>query len=252
MKAKLATAAIALMMTGAGVAHAEDAPAAAPETPSWGTFSGTVSFTSDYRFRGISQTSKKPAVQGSIDWSHACTSDSNVYAGLWGSSVNFGDGGKATLETDVYVGYKFKMAGLNFDTNIMGIFYPGAPGSVNYTYWEGKLMGSYDFGVASVTAGFNYSPNNFGDSGPELFSSATVTVPLAKTGVNLVGSFGYQTIDDAAKFGNIDNYSVWSLGATYKWQGFDLSATYTDTNIGKAVCPRNCDATGFVTVTRAF
>jgi len=40
--------------------------------------------TSDYRFRGISQTQNAPAIQGGIDYAHK----SGVYIGNWNSSVS--------------------------------------------------------------------------------------------------------------------------------------------------------------------
>ena len=40
---------------------------------------GNISLVSDYRFRGISQTFEKPAIQGGFDYAHA----SGIYLGNW-------------------------------------------------------------------------------------------------------------------------------------------------------------------------
>jgi hypothetical protein len=64
-----------LMLTTPGAAMAADAPAS-PHT-----LTANVGFTTDYIFRGISQTSTNPAVQGGVDYSHS----SGLYAGVWGS-----------------------------------------------------------------------------------------------------------------------------------------------------------------------
>ncbi len=63
------------------------------------SFSGTAALTSDYRYRGITQTFNDPAVQGGFLLSH----ETGVYAGVWGSNVDFG--GTAHLELDPYIGY---------------------------------------------------------------------------------------------------------------------------------------------------
>jgi uncharacterized protein (TIGR02001 family) len=239
MKLKTMTAAVALLLVCAGVAKAET------DTSSYGKVSGTVGMTSDYRFRGMTQTGEVPAIQGSIDWAH----DSGLYAGIWGSNVKFTD---ATIETDVYAGYKFGFSGLNLDVGVTGYLYPGAADNLNYDYWEGKVVATYDFGFASVNAGVNYSPDFFGASGDALFSSAGFSVPVMKTGVSVIGSYGYQTIEKNANFGGVADYGTWTAGLTYTWNGFNLSATYVDTSISKAQCPDGCDGASIFSVSRTF
>ena len=74
--------ALLLAALTAAPAFAQSA-AAAPESP-W-AFSANLGLFSDYRFRGISQTSTNPAVQGGIDYMHS----SGLYAGIWGSNVSW-------------------------------------------------------------------------------------------------------------------------------------------------------------------
>lgn len=63
-----------------------------------------VGVTSNYVFRGITQTDDNPAVQGGIDFNH----NSGLYAGAWASNVESSTGDKG-WETDLYVGYNFKL-----------------------------------------------------------------------------------------------------------------------------------------------
>src|SRR5262245_27466518 len=63
------------------------------------TTAGNGGFTTDYVFRGISQSNENVAVQGGVDLTCG-----HFYAGVWGSSVNFGDENSA--EIDLYGGYK--------------------------------------------------------------------------------------------------------------------------------------------------
>jgi uncharacterized protein (TIGR02001 family) len=80
MKKLLLASAVATALAAPTVrfAHAADAAPASPHT-----LTGNVGFVSDYRFRGISQTFKEPALQGGFDYSHA----SGFYLGTWASNV---------------------------------------------------------------------------------------------------------------------------------------------------------------------
>lgn len=55
---------------------------------------------SDYRFRAITQTSEKPAVQASLDWN----TDSGFYVGAWGSQIKY-EGGDTDFELDTRAGF---------------------------------------------------------------------------------------------------------------------------------------------------
>jgi hypothetical protein len=80
------------------------------------TFTGNLNLVSEYRYRGISQTNNKPAVQGGFDYAHA----SGVYVGTWASNVSWlSDGGGGTvsnsLEWDIYGGYKGAVGDFGYD-----------------------------------------------------------------------------------------------------------------------------------------
>jgi uncharacterized protein (TIGR02001 family) len=86
--------------------------------------SGNLSLTSDYRFRGISQSQNAPAVQGGVDYAHS----SGLYIGNWNSSVSsqvYANG--AGVESDLYAGYKKDIyKGLTLDVGSYNYFYPRA------------------------------------------------------------------------------------------------------------------------------
>lgn len=88
------------------------------------SLSGNLSLNSDYRFRGISQSWKLPAVQGGFDYAHR----SGFYAGTWASNVSgnsYNNG--AGLELDLYTGFKFPLAhDLTLDLGALAYVYPGA------------------------------------------------------------------------------------------------------------------------------
>ena len=99
MKLK-STLAIATLLTGTAVMAQTKAP-----EPDY-TLSYNVGAVSDYRFRGMAQTSFNPAVQGGIDFSHK----SGLYLGAWASNVSWvkdlNGASAGNMELDLYGGYK--------------------------------------------------------------------------------------------------------------------------------------------------
>ena len=88
--------------------------------PSFAAVSANVAFTSDYVWRGMTQ-SDGPAIQGGFDYE----AEGGFYAGIWGSNVNFSDG--AGSELDVYFGYALETeSGVGIDISYVDFTYPGA------------------------------------------------------------------------------------------------------------------------------
>ena len=85
--------------------------------PSFGAVSANVAFTSDYVWRGMTQ-SDGPAIQGGFDFED----ESGFYAGIWGSNVNFNDG--AGSELDYYAGYGFSSGEVGVDIGYIAFDYP--------------------------------------------------------------------------------------------------------------------------------
>jgi uncharacterized protein (TIGR02001 family) len=128
--------------------HAQTAPA--PEH----TFAGNLAVVSDYRFRGISQTFRQPAVQGGFDYAHS----SGFYVGNWNSNVSgnqYNNG--AGLEMDFYGGYKFAPAAdFTADIGLLYYYYPGAKiGLTDKKYNNGELYfgGTYKWFSAKYSYG---------------------------------------------------------------------------------------------------
>jgi len=121
----IVAASIVLAASGTTGALAQQAaPAAAAPPPSPNTFTANATLVSDYRFRGISQTFKLPAIQGGFDWSHS----SGWYAGTWGSNISGNEyPNGASLEWDLYGGWKGEVAkDLTLDLGTLYYYYPGA------------------------------------------------------------------------------------------------------------------------------
>lgn len=221
----------------------ETAEAASP----YGTFSATLTGTTDYRDRGMSQTDEKPAIQGSIDWEH----DSGIYAGVWASNVDFNDSHEAKYELDTYVGYATEWAGFDWDLMANAIFYPGAADALDYDLLEFTAAVGRSFGIVNTKGTVIYSPDNSGDSGTAVYTKVEADAPVLDTGFGVTASFGHQYIDDKLRYG-VGTYNDWSLGATYAWEGIDFALQYIDTNLSNTQCPDGCSATAVLTVSHKF
>lgn len=184
------------------------------------TFTGNVSLISDYRFRGISQTMRRPAIQGGFDYAHS----SGIYLGTWASNV---DGtchylNNTSMEWDLYGGYKGKLfpcylPDFGYNIGIIYYYYPGGrasvPRSVGYDTTEGNLEFSWRwvaikysqtfsnyFGVNSANPPTNWEKNKAicpnGSSRGSNYIEVNLTFPMpyvAKTTLLLHG--GHQIIN---------------------------------------------------------
>ena len=68
-----------------------------------GKFYPSVSYTSDYRYNGVSYSGREPTPQASLHWIGA----RGWYAGVWTSGVDFDDPGNTSVEGDLYAGRSF-------------------------------------------------------------------------------------------------------------------------------------------------
>jgi uncharacterized protein (TIGR02001 family) len=85
---------------------------------------GNITLTSDYKFRGYTQTNYKPALQGGFDYALPA----GFYVGNWNSSIEQSLYGGASLESDLYGGFKGKIGALDFDVGAVHYMYPGSTG----------------------------------------------------------------------------------------------------------------------------
>ena len=202
-----------------------------------GTFSWNMALTSEYIFRGLTQTDEGPAILGGVDYDYKLSDDVTLYTGLWASNVDFNESAAvdgATIETDLYGGLKGKIGrtGVSWNAGLIYYAYPAADSSLNYDFLEFTMGGGYDFGFAEVIASVNYSPEYFGNSGEAIYTKigANVPIPWVK-GLSVSGHVGEQYIENSAAFGTPD-YFDWALGISYDANGlFNVSIQYTDTDV---------------------
>ena len=128
--------------------------------------SANVGVSSNYLFRGVTQTDNSAAVQGGLDYEHA----SGLYAGVWGSNVDFGDG--TSYEFDLYAGYSGAIDDIGYDVGYIYYAYPDAPASIDF----GEIYGELSYGYLS--AGLAYTTNS-DNSTPGLYVEGDVFYYLA-------------------------------------------------------------------------
>ncbi|MBR9868244.1 MAG: hypothetical protein GYB20_13350 [Oceanospirillales bacterium] len=204
---------------------------------------GTVSFTNDYRFRGISQSAGDPAVQGSLDVAF----DNGVYAGVWGSNVDFEDDAK--LEIDYYVGFANDINDdLSYDISYGFYTYPGYNTDAEY----GELALALYYGDFGFTMAYSDDFFNTGESAQ--YYSVDYSHSITEE-VSLDLHAGYSTGDYWGK-ADIDDYQDYSVGISGSAAGLDLSAAYLFNSIDNvdetdSGAFRN-DNTLLLTVSRTF
>jgi uncharacterized protein (TIGR02001 family) len=194
--------------------------AAMPGVASADTLTANVAVVSDYRFRGISQSFRRPALQGGADYGH----DSGLYVGTWASTV---DKDFLTdtngVELDIYGGYKFPLgADWMIDVGLLQYLYPGE------SLWNTtELYIAATWKIFYLKYSHSISDDTFGfaDSRGSGYLDLTATYPLQE-GFNLIAHVGHQ------RFRNYSDvsYSDYRLGATYDWAGLTWGASVYGTS----------------------
>ncbi|WP_105169335.1 TorF family putative porin [Pseudoalteromonas sp. T1lg23B] len=103
-----------------------------------------VAASSNYYWRGVTQTDDGAAVSGGLDYSN----ESGFYAGTWMSNVDFGD--QTSYELDIYGGFSGETQGLGYDVGYLYYAYPDAEGDSDF----GEIYGSLSWQWLSVKASY--------------------------------------------------------------------------------------------------
>jgi len=241
-------------LTGlSGAVFADETPA----SPFGLSVTGTAALTSDYRFRGVTQTFNDPAVQAGFVLSHA----SGAYAGVWGSNVDFG--GTAHIELDPYIGYATTLDSFaNKPVLDVGLWYYAYPSESDLNWLE--LYGKLTFkdvlvqGASLLTA-VNYTNDYVGKDEDSWNVNATYSVPFGTTGFGGVAALGYTQADKYDFGGGDDHYVDWKAGVTYSFASVsgltaELAAIGTDidTDTMTDLSKRGVETGAVFTLTKAF
>lgn len=229
----LGTVVGAALLAGSGAAVA-DSPFAAEN------FSSTLTFTTDYTFRGTTFSDNDPAIQGSFDWGNG-----PWFAGAWASSTNAtdsddistsGDGAgvSGTMEIDYYFGWADNVGGIDLMVMPLWYTYPGQESSgsrddTTFELWTSAGMGFDSLpGTPYVTLSANWSDEYFDNGDDSLYLSIAVAFALpGGWGIDFL--YGDQDVGGAGENDFFaDDYSHWNVGLTKSAAGFDFDVRYHD------------------------
>ena len=201
------------------------------------TFTGNLGLFSDYRFRGISQTNKKPAIQGGFDFAHK----SGFYLGNWNSNIDSAGYSGANIEMDFYGGWKTSWEGFGFDLGVLYYYYPGSGQGNAFKVDNTELYAGASWGPVSLK--YSYAVSDFfgvpGTKGAYyvLLSGAHdfgngfgVNASVGYQGGLKNGDPGYSSC--VTEFdGNVScSITDYKIGGTYTIDGWVLGLAYVSTN----------------------
>lgn len=200
------------------------------------SLTANVGMTTNYIFRGISQTGGDPAIQGGLDYSHS----SGAYVGTWASNVGWLEDYQGytsgNVEIDVYGGFRNKIGdtGLSYDVGVIQYIYPGKKGSVTKADTS-EIYAS--LGWKWFTAKYSYYVSDevfgFANADGSDYFDISASVPIAETGLTAGahwGTFKFKNNGD-------QDYEDWKISLAYDMgklgslgTGVTVGVAYTDTN----------------------
>lgn len=207
-----------------------------------------VGAVTDYRYRGISQTRLKPALQGGVDFTSG-----GLYLGAWASTIKWikDAQGDAGLEIDLYGGYKGEITkGLGYDVGLLSYVYPSAVTAG----WSGpptpyvnpnttELYGALTYGPATVKYSHSVTPL-FGNVGSKNSYYLDLSATFDVAGFSVVPHVGYQKVKNTANA----SYTDYSLTVSKDFNGLvpSIAIVGTDASKGFYVPGVNANSTKFL------
>jgi uncharacterized protein (TIGR02001 family) len=232
---------VAAAFGAAGVAlFALSGAALAEDKFSW---SATATGTSDYVFRGISQSDNDPAIQGSVGAAYGI-----FYAGIWASSIDFDP--DVNIEVDYYVGITPTWGPVSFD---FGVLYYDYPDDSDLDYYEVKAgAGGEIFSNLTAKGTFYWTPDIAGEEWYVYEGTLAYTLPTFHMFTPTVsGLVGYTDFEKSDNF----DYTYWNAGLSLGVEKLTFDLRYWDTDADTAGCAlggSTCDERFVFTTTLAL
>jgi uncharacterized protein (TIGR02001 family) len=199
-----------------------------------------VGAVTDYRYRGVSQTRVKPALQGGADFSSA-----GFYLGAWASTIKWvkDAGGDADIELDLYGGYKGELTkGLGYDVGVLTYVYPSNDLSPSADTTE--IYGALTYGPATLK--YSHAVTNlfgFADSKNSYYLDLSAGFDLGG-GLTLTPHVGYQKVKNVSGA----SYTDYSLTLAKDFNGLvpSLAVVGTDNDNYRGPNNKNLGKAGLV------
>jgi hypothetical protein len=196
--------------------------------------------STDYRYRGISQSRLKPAVSAGVDYTAGA-----FYVGAWASTIKWikdTPGGDGNIELDLYGGYKGEIAkDVGYDVGVLAYVYPSnsLPTNANTT----ELYGAVTFGPATLKYSHAVT-NTFGYANSKNSYYLDLSAGFELAGLTVTPHIGYQKLQNVTD----GSYTDYSLTVSKDFSGFvpSLAVVGTDANKGFYVPGANANSTKFL------
>jgi len=196
------------------LAAASSITAQAADTPSAFTTTGNVAFTSDYVFRGISQTGGHTALQGGFDVAHT----SGLSAGVWASNISWAP--STSLEVDLYANYGFSLS-KDFSATV---------GYLAYVYEGNSAINTGEINASvsayGLTAKLSHAVTDYfgiAGSGTQYYELNYAYEVAAIKGLSLALHYGVTDGKNAAS-----NDKDYAIGLSYPVAGFTGTVSYSN------------------------
>jgi uncharacterized protein (TIGR02001 family) len=204
-------------------------PAMATDLGNGFSVGGGATLVSDYRFRGISQTDKRFAVQGTFTVSHA----SGFYATVWGSSIDDYVAYGSDQEIDLIAGYKKTFGATTIDGGVLYYYYPGSSG-FNSDFVEPYISVAQAIGPVTAKVTANYAPKQHAlavfphSKDDNLYLAGDLSAAIPKTPVSLSAHLGHTFGPSYLSIGK--GYTDWGVGASVAVKNLTFGINYVDTS----------------------
>lgn len=206
-----------------------------------------ISLVSDYRFNGISNSNRAPALQGGLTYSH----DSGAYVGSWVSNVDFGSDDPSRFEVDFFTGYFAELnANFGLDLGISYFSYWGDSGAdeINYAEYSVGLLIKDDTAVYVY-----YAPDYAGSDVGHYILRASHDITVGGYAIGFVAGHNQSLNTDKLEWSpNKASYQFAEVSVAREWQGFNVMASFVATTITDGANEANAKPALIVGLSRAF
>jgi uncharacterized protein (TIGR02001 family) len=199
------------------------------------------SLLSDYLYRGISLSDRRPSVSSSVEVARGW-----FYVGGQVYTVRLPTDPAAELT--LTGGIRHEVAGIEFDLSAEYYYYPGetpTPGSGTTNYWQSGISASRRiFDTFEIVGRATYAPNSWNSGAWGAYASGEIKIDLPKFKLpnrqevtwTLGAEFGHQSFGITSQGSALPSYAHWRLGAAFKYDVVSFDLSYHDTNLSKENC----------------
>ncbi len=178
-------------------------------------FSGNAAITTDYVWRGSTQTAGDPAVQAGFKFA----GENGLYASIWGSNVQFAPGSDASSEFDFAVGWGTALSDdWTVDVNVLRYQYPSTAVDLNWTEINGTLVWKGNY-----WASLGHSSKALGNDASGTYAQIGARFPVDDA-LRIEAAVAHYVLDDAVMAR--DGYTHGFVSAVWAFESpFELRVT---------------------------